>query len=51
MTNHGFSVPKNKYSLDNAEYSIFDHIMISYRGVQYHLKEQSLAGLKPENTK
>lgn len=51
VANHGFSVPGNKYYLGDAGYSNSEHIVIPYRGVQYHLKEQSLAGQKPENAK
>lgn len=51
VANHGFSVPEDKYYLADAGYSNSDYVMIPYRGVRYHLKEQSLAGQKPENAK
>ena len=49
--NHGFKVPKNKYYLADAGYPNFDYVMIPYQGIRYHLKEQILAGQKPENAK
>lgn len=51
VQNQGFIVPEDKYYLADAGYSNSDHIMIPYRGVRYHLKEQSLAGQKPEKPK
>lgn len=49
--NHGFIVLENKYFLADAGYSYSDYTMIPYRGVRYHLREQSLAEQKPENSK
>lgn len=49
--NHGFTVPENKYFLADIGYPNSDYTMIPYRGVRYHLREQSLAGYKPENAK
>lgn len=51
VANHGFSVPEDRYYLADASYSNSDYTMIPYRGVRYHLREQSLAGQKPENVK
>jgi hypothetical protein len=47
----GFITPPRKYWLGDAGYSNSDTILTPYRGTQYHLKEQRLAGKKPENSK
>lgn len=39
----GFVVPEGKYWLADAGYSNSNHLLISYKGVRYHLKEQHLA--------
>lgn len=48
VQDQGFVVPEDKYFffLADAGYSNSDHVMIPYRGVRYHLKEQTLAGQK-----
>lgn len=51
VVNHGFSVPEDKYYLADAGYCNSDYAMIPYQGVRYHLREQNLAGQKPENAK
>ena len=51
VQNQGFIVPEEKYFLADAGYSNSDYVMIPYRGVRYHLKEQNLAAQKPENAK
>ncbi len=51
VQNQGFVIPKEKYFLADAGYSNSDYVMILYRSVQYHLKEQNLAAQKPENAK
>ena len=51
VVNHGFSVPEEKYYLADAGYCNSDYAMIPYRGIRYHLREQNLAGQKPENAK
>jgi hypothetical protein len=48
---HGFVTPPRKYWLGNAGYPNSDTILVPYRGVRYHLKEQRLAGKRPENSK
>lgn len=37
----GFKVTEGKYYLGDAEYSCSSAIMVPYRGVRYHLKEQA----------
>src|ERR1700735_4672937 len=49
--NRGFKIPKGKSWLGDAGYSNTDTILVPYRGTRYPLKEQRLAGLKPENSK
>lgn len=44
-----FMMPKNKYFLADAGYHNTDYLLCPYRGVRYHLKEQTLAGQKPSN--
>ena len=51
VQNQGFVVPEEKYSLADAGCSNSDYVIIPYRGVRYHLKEQNLAAQKPENAK
>lgn len=48
---HGFITPPGKYWLGDAGYPNSDTILVPYRGVRYHLKEQRLAGKRPENAK
>jgi len=48
---HGFITPPGKYWLGDTGYPNSDTILVPYRGVRYHLKEQRLAGKKPENSK
>jgi hypothetical protein len=47
----GFITPPGKYWLGDAGYPNSDTILTPYRGTRYHLKEQRLAGKKPENPK
>jgi hypothetical protein len=47
----GFITPPGKYWLGDAGYPNSDTILTPYRGTRYHLKEQRLAGKKPENSK
>jgi hypothetical protein len=49
--NRGFKTPPKKYWLGDAGYSNSETILVPYRGTRYHLKEQRLAGKKPENSK
>ena len=51
ISGKGFIVPEGKYYLGDAGYSNSDHLLIPYRQVRYHLKEQLLAVQKPENAK
>ena len=48
---YGFITPPGKYWLGDAGYPNSDTILAPYRGTRYHLKEQQLAGKKPENSK
>lgn len=48
---HGFITPPGKYWLGDAGYPNSDTILVPYRGVRYHLKEQRLARKKPKNLK
>ena len=47
----GFITPPGKYWLGDAGYANTDTVLVPYRGTRYHLKEQRLAGKKPENSK
>lgn len=49
--NRGFKTPLKRYWLGDAGYSNSETILVLYRGTRYHLKEQRLAGKKPENSK
>jgi hypothetical protein len=49
--NRGFKTPPGKYWLGDAGYSNTDTVLVPYRSTRYHLKEQRLAGKKPENSK
>jgi hypothetical protein len=44
--NHGFVTPKGKYWLADAGYTNSEFVMVPYRGVRYHLKEQQQARLR-----
>lgn len=44
--NHGFSTPKGKYWLADAGYANSEYLMVPYRGVRYHLREQQQASLQ-----
>jgi hypothetical protein len=48
---HGFVTSSRKYWLSNTRYPNLDIILVLYRGVWYYLKEQRLAGKRPENFK
>lgn len=47
----GFSVPSGKYYFIDASYSNLDIILVPYQGIQYHLREQALANMRPTNSK
>ena len=47
----GFITPLGKNWLGDAGYPNTDTILVPYRSTKYHLKEQQLAGRKPENSK
>ena len=49
--NKGFITPPGKYWLRDAGYTNSDTVLVLYRATRYHLKEQRLSGLKPENAK
>ena len=49
--NHGFKTPPRKYWLGDAGYPNGETVLVPYRQTRYHLKEQRLAGKKPENSK
>ena len=45
-SNHEFFTPKGKYWLADAGYWNSEFVMVPYRGVRYHLKEQQQANLR-----
>jgi hypothetical protein len=45
----GFEVPQGKYYLADAEYALSSKLLVPFRGVRYHLREQALAKLQPAN--
>jgi hypothetical protein len=47
----GFITPLGKFWLGDAGYANTDTILVPYRSTRYHLKEQRLAGKKPETSK
>lgn len=47
----GFRIPAGKYCLGDTDYFNLDYLLVSYKGVRYHLNEQKLASLKPANAK
>jgi DDE superfamily endonuclease len=47
----GFITPPGKFWLGDAGYPNTDTILVPYRSTRYHLKEQRLAGKKPETSK
>jgi DDE superfamily endonuclease len=49
--NIGLVTPPGKYWLGDAGYPNSDTILVPYRGTRYYLKEQRLAGKRPENSK
>jgi hypothetical protein len=49
--NQGFITLPGKYWLGDAGYPNSDTVLVPYQSTQYHLKEQRLAGKKPENSK
>jgi DDE superfamily endonuclease len=51
MARHNFTTPKGKYWLGDAGYGNSEYVMVLYRGVRYHLKEQRQSNKKPENAK
>ena len=46
VAHHGFTTPKGRFWLADAGYSNTDYIMVPYRGVRYHLREQYQASLR-----
>jgi hypothetical protein len=50
-TSRALKIPGNKYFLADAGYGLHKGLMTPYQAVQYHLKEQATAGLRPENKK
>jgi hypothetical protein len=44
--NDGMIIPKGYHYLGDAGYPLVDHLLIPYKGVRYHLKEQERAGLR-----
>ena len=44
--NHRLELPSSKYYLGGAGYSSSSLVMVPYRGVRYHLKEQRQADQK-----
>ena len=44
--NHGLELPPGKFYLGDAGYSSSSLVMVPYRGVRYHLKEQRQADQK-----
>lgn len=51
MNGKGFTIPKGKYYLGDAGYSNSDSLLMPYKGVRYHLKEQAIAACCPRNAK
>jgi hypothetical protein len=49
--NRGLNPPLGRYYLGDAGYSNSEYVMVPYRGVRYHLKEQRLAAQRPQNAK
>ena len=51
MNGKSFTIPKGKYYLGDAGYSNSDSLLVPYKGVRYHLKEQAIAACRPRNAK
>jgi hypothetical protein len=51
QSRHNFDTPKGKYWLGDVGYENSEYVIAPYHGVQYHLKEQRQADLKPKNAK
>jgi hypothetical protein len=45
----GFEVPQGKYYFADAGYALSSKLLVHFRGVRYHLREQALAKLQPAN--
>jgi hypothetical protein len=45
----GFYVPPGQYYLGDAGYGLRRTLLVPYRGVRYHLREQARANLRPAN--
>lgn len=45
----GFVIPDGKFYLADAGYPLTKELLVPYRGVRYHLREQEQAQLRPEN--
>lgn len=45
----GFHIPEGRFYLLDASFSLRKGSLTPYRGVRYHLREQALASLRPEN--
>jgi len=43
--------PQGRYYLANASYSNTSITLVPYRGVQYHLRKQAQANMRPQNAK
>jgi hypothetical protein len=50
-TSKKLNIPDKKYFVADAGYGLQPGLMTPYQAVQYHLKEQAAAGLRPENPK
>jgi hypothetical protein len=44
-----FEVPEGKYYLADAGYALQKTLLVPFRGVRYHLREQALSKLQPAN--
>lgn len=49
IENKEFQISEGKYYLVDAGYSNSNFMMISYSGIQYHLKKQAQAAIRPVN--
>jgi hypothetical protein len=51
QSRYNFNTLKGKYWLGDVGYGNSEYVMVLYRGVRYHLKEQRQASLKLNNVK
>jgi hypothetical protein len=49
LDKNAFSIPPGKFYLADAGYTCRWPFLVPYRGVRYHLREQTLANLKPKD--